>query len=181
MRVVSLEEIVFSRENVFNAGPPGLHDQGGSDAAARRPAAAAESFLDVLGVTVPCAKAGGLISRVSQVNSQLRPVQAGRAAGGRCRAALHGGALRTPRASRCEPELFPASLYSLVCWFLRASWIPSVWLVVSRMYLLCVSVRGLPLGPVKSGLGEGVASLAPGGGAAVAAAKPASSSMLRRE
>src|SRR5260370_12567557 len=96
MRVVSLEELVFSRENVFKAGPPGVHDQGGSDAAARRHAAEVESFLDVLGVTVPCAKAGGLMSRVSQEKSHLRHVQAGRAAGGRCRTEKWGDAVRAP-------------------------------------------------------------------------------------
>src|SRR5436189_4465052 len=61
MRVVSLEEIIFSRENVFNAGPSGLHDQGRSNPATRRHSAKVEGLLDVLGIAVPRAKAGGLM------------------------------------------------------------------------------------------------------------------------
>src|SRR5260370_25335698 len=82
MRVVSVKEIIFSREDVFDTGPSGLHDQGGSDAAARRHPAKVECFLDVLGVAVPCTKAGGLMGRVAQEKSQLRNVQSRRTAGG---------------------------------------------------------------------------------------------------
>ncbi len=96
MRVVSFEEIIFSRENVLNAGPSGLHDQSGSNAAARRHAAKVESLLDVIGVTIPCAKARGLMSRISEEKSHLRHVQIGRAAGGRCRTEKWGDAVRAP-------------------------------------------------------------------------------------
>src|ERR1700704_2110458 len=61
MRVVSRKEIIFPREDVFDAGPSGLHDQGRSDTAPRRHAAKVKGFLDVLGIAVPCTKAGGLV------------------------------------------------------------------------------------------------------------------------
>src|SRR5260370_36005135 len=65
MRVVSVKEIIFSREDVFDTGPSRLNDQGGSDAASLRHAAEVECLLDVLGFAVPCAKAGGLMGRVA--------------------------------------------------------------------------------------------------------------------
>ena len=66
MRVVSLKKVILPREDVFDTGPSGLHDQGRSDAAARRHAAKVECFLDVLGVAIPCTEAGGLMSGVAQ-------------------------------------------------------------------------------------------------------------------
>src|SRR5258708_104508 len=102
MRVVSLKEIIFSREDVFDTSPSGLHDQGGSDAASRRHAAKVECFLDVLGVAVPCAKARGLVGRVAQEKSHLRNVQARRAAGGRGRAKKWSDAVRAPVTLRFE-------------------------------------------------------------------------------
>src|SRR5260370_1407015 len=96
MRVVSLEEIIFPRENVFNTGPSGLDDQGRRDAAARRHSAKVECLLNVLGVAVPCAKAGGLVGAIAQEKSHLRYVQARCAAGGRGRAEKRGDAVRAP-------------------------------------------------------------------------------------
>src|SRR5260370_40024709 len=102
MRVVRVKEIIFSREDVFDTGPSGLHDQGGSDAAARRHPAKVECFLDVLGVAVPCTKAGGLMGRVAQEKSHLRNVQARRTAGGRGRAKKWRDAVRAPGTLRFE-------------------------------------------------------------------------------
>src|SRR5260370_23743262 len=96
MPVVSLKEIIFSRENVFNAGPSGFDDQGRSDAAARGHAAKVECLLDVVGVAVPCAKAGGLMGRISQEKSHLHHVQARRTSGGCGRAEKWGDAVRAP-------------------------------------------------------------------------------------
>src|SRR5258708_21935924 len=48
MRVVSLEEIIFPRENVLNTGPSDLDDQGRCDAASRRHSTKVECLLNVL-------------------------------------------------------------------------------------------------------------------------------------
>ena len=66
MRVVCLKEIISSRKNVLNPGPSGLDDQGRCDPATRRHPAKVECLLDVVGVAVPCAKAGRLMGRISQ-------------------------------------------------------------------------------------------------------------------
>src|SRR5260370_6544632 len=102
MRVVSIKQIIFSREDVFDTSPSGRHDKGGSDAASRRHAAKVECLLDVLGVAVPCAKARGLVGRVAQEKSHLRNVQARRAAGGRGRAKKWRDAVRAPVTLRFE-------------------------------------------------------------------------------
>src|SRR5260370_42578405 len=65
MRVVSVKEIIFSREDVFDTGPSGLNDQGRSDAAARRHSANVERFLHMLGVAISCAEAAGLLARLA--------------------------------------------------------------------------------------------------------------------
>src|SRR5260370_4804724 len=96
MRVVSLEEIIFSRENVLDSGPPRMDNQCRCNTAARRHSTKVECLLNVLGVAVPCAKAGGLVGRVAKEKSHLRCVQARRAAGGRGRAEKGRDAVRTP-------------------------------------------------------------------------------------
>ena len=74
MGVVSLKEIILSREDVLDTGPSGLNDQRRCDTAARRHPAKVECLLDVLGVPVPCTKAGGLMGRVTQQESHLRNI-----------------------------------------------------------------------------------------------------------
>src|SRR5438552_8504904 len=81
-----LEEIILPRQDVLDARPSRLDNQRRCDSAARRHAAEVECFLDVVGVAVPCAKAGGLMGRISQKKSHLLCVQPRGAAGGRCRA-----------------------------------------------------------------------------------------------
>src|SRR2546422_2668475 len=102
MRVVSLKKVILPREDVFDTGPSGLHDQGRSDTAARRHAAKVECFLDVLGVAVPCTKSGGLMGRIAQEKSHLRNGKARRAAGGRSRAEQRRDAVRAPVTLRFE-------------------------------------------------------------------------------
>src|SRR6266436_5292061 len=113
MRVVSFKKIILPREDVFDTGPSGLHDQGRGDTAACGHTAKVECFLDVLGVAVPCTKAGGLMSGVAQEKSHLRGVQARRATGGRCRAEEWRYAVRAPMTigfkllptqGHCEPR-----------------------------------------------------------------------------
>src|SRR6267378_2646365 len=113
MRVVSLKEIILPGEDIFDTGPSGLNDQGRGDTAARRHAAKVECFLDVLGVAVPCTKAGGLMGGVAQQESHLRSVQARRAPGGRGRAEEWRDAVCAPVTLRlkllptqghCEPR-----------------------------------------------------------------------------
>src|SRR5258708_21024106 len=102
MRVVRLKKIIFSPEDVFDTGPTGLNDPDRSDTAARRHSPKVECFLHVLGVAVPCAKAGGLMGGVAQKKSHLRNVKARRAARGRSRAEEWRDAVRAPVTLRFE-------------------------------------------------------------------------------
>src|SRR2546429_2786828 len=95
-----LEEIILPRQDVLDARPSRLDNQRRCDSAARRHAAEVECFLDVVGVAVPCAKAGGLMGRISQKKSHLLCVQPRGAAGGRCPAEKWRGAGSAPVALR---------------------------------------------------------------------------------
>src|SRR5207249_8880863 len=95
-----LEEIILPRQDVLDARPSRLDNQRRCDSAARRHAAEVECFLDVVGVAVPCAKAGGLMGRISQKKSHLLCVQPRGAAGGRCRAEKWRDAVSAPVALR---------------------------------------------------------------------------------
>ena len=69
--IVSGEEIIFSGEDVVDAGPTRLHEQRGSDPAPRSHAAEVKGFLHVLGVAIPCPEPGGLVRGVAQHPAHL--------------------------------------------------------------------------------------------------------------
>ena len=106
MRIVGLEEIIFSGEDIVDAGPTRLDEQRGGDAAARGHAAKKKSFLDVLGVAIPGAESGGLLRRVAEHPAHLLSVQAGGATRGRRGAERRRNAVRAPVAFGFE--LLPA-------------------------------------------------------------------------
>src|SRR6267154_2646506 len=98
MRIIGGEEIIFPRKNVVNAGPSGLNQQRGGDAAARRHAAEVERFLNMFSVSVPCPETGGLMRGVAEHPSHLLSVQARGTTGGGGRAKKRRNTVGAPVA-----------------------------------------------------------------------------------
>src|SRR5215471_13804923 len=82
MRLVRLEEVVGSRENVIYTGPAGVNQQCRRDSTARRHAAEDKALLDVLAIPIPGGNPGGLLGGVIDQPSHLLRVQPGGARSG---------------------------------------------------------------------------------------------------
>src|SRR5258708_38726994 len=98
MRIIGREEIIFPRKNVIDAGPSGLNQQRGGDAAARRHATEVECFLNMFSVSIPCPETGGLMRSVAEHPAHLLSVQARGATGGGGRAKKRRNAVGAPVA-----------------------------------------------------------------------------------
>src|SRR5712664_1783002 len=80
-----------------------------------------------------------------------------------------------------EPEIIAANVSRICCFVFSVASSGNSRPLASPMYVLSLSMTGLTPCPVVSRLGKGLAISIPGGNAAVATAKPASSNRLRRE
>src|SRR6267142_7267821 len=98
MGIIGGKEIIFPGKNIVDAGPSGLNQQRGGDAAARRHAAEVERFLNMFSVSVPCPETGGLMRGVAEHPSHLLSVQARGATGGGCCAKKRRNAVGAPVA-----------------------------------------------------------------------------------
>src|SRR5258708_39436847 len=98
MGMIRGKEIILPGKNIVEAGPSGLTEQRGGDAAARRHAAEVERFLNMFRVSVPCPETGGLMRGVAEHPSHLLSVQARGATGGGGRAKKRRNAVGAPVA-----------------------------------------------------------------------------------
>src|SRR5215471_14357729 len=83
MRLVCLEEVVGSGEDVVYTRPAGVNQQCCRDSASRRHTAEYEAFLDVLTVSIPGGNTGALLCCVINQPAHLLGVQPSRAGGSR--------------------------------------------------------------------------------------------------
>src|SRR6516164_4992474 len=77
MRLVRLEEVVCSREDIFYSGPARMNQQCRRDSATRRHTAEYKTFLDVLAVSIPRSNTGRLLGCVIDQPAHLLRVQPG--------------------------------------------------------------------------------------------------------
>src|SRR5260370_3496927 len=88
--------------DIVYAIPAGLIQIGGGYSTALGHAAKLKGFLNVLGVTVPSAEAGGLMRGVTEEKAHLRSVQACGATGGGGRAEERRDAVGAPMTLRFD-------------------------------------------------------------------------------
>src|SRR5260370_11823947 len=109
MGIIGGKEIIFPGKNIVDAGPSGLNEQRGGDAAARRHAAKMECFLNMFRVSVPCPETGGLMRGVAEHPAHLLSVQARGATGGGGRAKKRRNAVGAPVALRPQTLTAPGN------------------------------------------------------------------------